>query len=53
MRVPIENGSGFVNQVLDSIKLPAFTGTELKRTLFENNFSCCQVFVFSKYMIHI
>ncbi len=28
MRVPIENGLGFVNQVLDSIKLPAFTGTE-------------------------
>ncbi len=32
MRVPIENGLGFVNQVLDSIKLPAITGTELKRT---------------------
>jgi len=23
MRVPIENGSGFINQVLDFIKLPA------------------------------
>jgi hypothetical protein len=28
MRVPIENGLGLINQVLDFIKLPAFTGTE-------------------------
>ena len=44
----------FVNQVLDSIKLPAITGTEFeKELLFENNFSRGQVFIFSKYMIHI
>ena len=29
MRVPIENGSGFINQVLDFIKLPAVTGQSL------------------------
>ena len=28
MRVPIENGSGLVNRVLDFIKLSAVTGTE-------------------------
>jgi hypothetical protein len=44
----------FVNQVLDSIKLPAITGTEFEKELLsENNFSCGQVFIFSKYMIHI
>jgi hypothetical protein len=34
MRVPIENGLGFINQVLDSIKLPAFTGTELYKNFY-------------------
>jgi hypothetical protein len=28
MRVPIENGLGLINQVLDFIKPPAVTGTE-------------------------
>ncbi len=29
MRVPIENGSGFINQVSDFIKLPAALGQRL------------------------
>jgi len=53
MRVPIENGLGLINQVLDFIKLPAVTGTEFCKELFEDDFSCCQVFIFGKHMIHI
>jgi hypothetical protein len=35
MRVPIENGLGLINQVLDFIKPSAVTGTELcKRTFY-------------------
>jgi hypothetical protein len=30
MRVPIENGLGLINQVLDFIKPSAFTGTEFE-----------------------
>ena len=53
MRVPIENGSGFINQVLDFIKLPALPEQRLNDFLSENNFSCGQVFIFGKYVIHI
>ena len=37
MRVPIENGSGFINQVLDSIKLSAADGMSLKNYLISNS----------------
>ena len=57
MRVPIENGSGFINQVSDFIKLPAALG------LRSNNFygtgltdlelACCGFFISAKNMVHI
>ena len=34
MRVPIENGLGLINQVLDFIKPSAVTGTEFVKELF-------------------
>jgi hypothetical protein len=34
MRVPIENGLGLINQVLDFIKPSAITGTEFVKELF-------------------
>jgi len=41
MRVPIENGLGLINQVLDFIKPSALPEQScVKELLFENNFSC-------------
>jgi len=38
MRVPIENGLGLINQVLDFIKLPALPEQSLLRTMFTQKY---------------
>jgi hypothetical protein len=63
MRVPIENGLGLINQVLDFIKPPAVTGTELsttkhlrssmQRTLFEFQLPRSQILILTKYMVQV
>jgi hypothetical protein len=54
MRVPIENGLGLINQVLDFIKLPALPEQSLcKRTLSEFYFSCGYIFILTKHMVHV
>ena len=64
MRVPIENGLGLINQVLDFIKPPAVTGTEfnvcydafarsMQRTLFEFHFAGSQILIITKHVVHV
>ena len=54
MRVPIENGLGLSTRYQILLSSPPFTGTEFEKELLsKNNFSRGQVFIFSKYMIHV
>jgi hypothetical protein len=53
MRVPIENGLGLSTRYQILLSSPPLPEQSLKELLSENDFSCGQVFIFSKYMIHV
>ena len=55
MRVPIENGSGFINQVSDFIKLPAAYRDCVYNTfkLTDIEFACCGLFITAENVVHI